>query len=241
MSDMQPTGDAERVIQSAPPLMAMAFRALVAEPNTGIGIVTGEGVPVYLNDQAARIFHGPDARAEQYIGRPWSEYMPPDWVEQRLKVFRQMIVHGKPVLMRSIWRDFQHFTWVSHIQFEPDPADRFTSEPAPDLFLTITRRVGTDEEAERLAPKSEYEEVESEVVRLKKLDVLSDRELEVLALLGQGLSLKEAARVLFRSEKTIERHRDSIHSKLHVGDRAELVKIATRAGLTLSDAERPRV
>lgn len=223
-------------------LAGAAFRALTTDPQMGVGVITLSGKIAYLNDQAARIFHGAEARAAQYVGRTWSDHMPPEWVRERLEVLGRVNLTGKPALMRTVWRDFQHFTWITLIDREPEATDRFSVEDDPEpIFLTITRRIGGDEEAERLVPKDEHDEVESGVVRLKKLNRLSDRELEVLSLLGQGLSVKETAKILFRAEKTIERHRDSIHAKLEVSDRAELVKVAVRAGLTLADAEKSRV
>jgi DNA-binding CsgD family transcriptional regulator len=255
---IDPTVNAREIAQGMPgsPILAHSFRMLTAEPSTGVGILTLDGQIVYLNAQAARIFHGPEAKAEDYVGLWWRDHMPAGWVEERLKVFRTMLVHGKPVLMRTLWRDFQQFTWISHIEPESETLDSHTAEElstgtdrhtvgaalrGPDHFLTITRRASGDDEAEHLVAQSEYELVESEVMRLKALAKLSPRELEVLALLGQGLSVKETAKVLFRSEKTVERHRDSIHQKLHASDRADLVKMALRAGLTVEDAERERV
>jgi DNA-binding CsgD family transcriptional regulator len=243
--DLVPTTKAGEIAAQAPGVLSQAFRMLTGEPSTGVGVLTLDGRILYLNDQAARIFHGPDAKAAQFAGRSWRDHMPPDWVSERLEVLRTMLVHGKPVLMRNLWRDFQHFTWISHIEPEMadalDATDAEAAPPSTDLFLTITRRAASDEEAERLIAGSEYETIESGVIRLKSLANLSPRELEVLALLGQGLSVKEVAKTLFRSEKTIERHRDAIHQKLHASDRAELVKVALRAGLTVEDAEKPRV
>ena len=53
---------------------------------------------------------------------------------------------------------------------------------------------------------------------------LTDRERDVLSLLVEGNSNKEAARLLNLSPKTIERHRANIMRKLGVGSFAELVR-----------------
>jgi DNA-binding NarL/FixJ family response regulator len=94
---------------------------------------------------------------------------------------------------------------------------------------------------EELAHESETKVMVSGVARLGDLDVLSPRELEVLALLGQGLSIKEIAGILFRSEKTIGRHRDSIGAKLGLRNKVELADMARRAGLKIEDVGRERV
>ncbi len=83
--------------------------------------------------------------------------------------------------------------------------------------------------------------VESDVIRLGELDALSPRELEVLALLGQGLSIKEIARTLHRSVKTIERHRGSIGTKLQMSKGLVIADVAREAGLLMDDAARKRV
>lgn len=58
------------------------------------------------------------------------------------------------------------------------------------------------------------------------LSCLSDRELEVLRLIGDGLSTGDIARELCRSVKTIEAHRANIKEKLSLKNSAELVRFA---------------
>lgn len=81
----------------------------------------------------------------------------------------------------------------------------------------------------------------SAIVELGDLSVLTPRELAVLALLGEGLTLKQIAERLHRSFKTIDNHRASIGRKLRESDRVGLSKLALEAGLTLGDAELKRV
>lgn len=232
----QPTTDAGVLASQVPEVGQAAFAALASEPTTGVGVISLDGQIVYLNDQAARIFHGESAKAGDYVGRFWHDHMPAEWVSERLRILRAILIHERPVLMRTIWRGYQHFTWITRIEREAD-ADAST----PELFLTITRRAASDEEAERLRPSTDFEEIESGVMRLGKLDVLSLRELEIVALLGQGLTVKEAASILHRSEKTIDNHRTHIHEKLRLGDRVALAEVARRAGLSLADSTRTRV
>jgi two-component system, NarL family, response regulator NreC len=63
------------------------------------------------------------------------------------------------------------------------------------------------------------------------LDALSDREREVLEMVGQGLNNNEIGEKLGLSHKTIARHRERIMSKLNMHSRTELVKFAIRSGL----------
>ena len=61
---------------------------------------------------------------------------------------------------------------------------------------------------------------------------LTDREREVLQLLAEGKSTKEAAKILFVSVKTIEGHRSKIMQKLNIHHMAGLIKFAIKEGLT---------
>jgi DNA-binding NarL/FixJ family response regulator len=58
------------------------------------------------------------------------------------------------------------------------------------------------------------------------VDRLSDRELEVLELLGRGFGTKEIAAELHLSVKTIETHRAHIKEKLGFRDAGEMVRFA---------------
>src|SRR5438552_5207075 len=64
-----------------------------------------------------------------------------------------------------------------------------------------------------------------------KIDSITNRELEVLALVTEGLRSKEIAQRLFISESTVTHHLSSIFSKLEVSDRMELMLYAFRHGL----------
>jgi NarL family two-component system response regulator LiaR len=62
-------------------------------------------------------------------------------------------------------------------------------------------------------------------------DDLTPRELEVLALIAEGLNNKEIAQELVISEKTVKNHINNIFSKLHVNDRSQAILYAIRKGL----------
>ena len=58
------------------------------------------------------------------------------------------------------------------------------------------------------------------------IDRLSDRELQVLSLIGRGLSSREVADGLGLSVKTIETHRQSLKRKLNLATNAQLLQYA---------------
>ena len=62
---------------------------------------------------------------------------------------------------------------------------------------------------------------------------LTQRETEVLELIGRGYSTAKIAETLNRSTKTIEWHRASIGNKLNASNRVELARIAISSGLTV--------
>jgi DNA-binding NarL/FixJ family response regulator len=61
---------------------------------------------------------------------------------------------------------------------------------------------------------------------------LTQRETEVLALIGQGLNNQEIAQRLVVSEATVKTHINNLFSKIGVRDRAQAVVYAMRHGLT---------
>ena len=62
-------------------------------------------------------------------------------------------------------------------------------------------------------------------------DLLTDREKEVLQLLAQGRSNKEAATQLNVGLSTIETHRAKLMQKLNLHSTAEIVLYAVRKGI----------
>ena len=65
---------------------------------------------------------------------------------------------------------------------------------------------------------------------------LTDRELEILRLVGQGFSNKQIGKELFISDRTVQAHLSNIFAKLGVNTRTEAVMYAVRNGWI--DAER---
>jgi DNA-binding NarL/FixJ family response regulator len=76
----------------------------------------------------------------------------------------------------------------------------------------------------------------SEILRAKPaaegpLDQLTEREVEVLRLVAEGLSTKEIASRLDISSRTVETHRANLMRKLDLHSVARLVQFAIKAGL----------
>ena len=99
--------------------------------------------------------------------------------------------------------------------------------------------VGTRGHAEGEALSDEVRRIRARNDDLGELAALTPRELEILRLIGLGLSTNDIAKVLFRSVKTVEGHRVSLGSKLKISNRVELARIALRCGLITLDTPLP--
>lgn len=104
-------------------------------------------------------------------------------------------------------------------------------QAASDQLLVAVRRVldGGTYVSEALAntlisPRGE-EGARSAIVA-DPIDSLSNRELQVLSLIGRGLSSREAAGTLGVSVKTVESHRQSLKRKLNLATNAQLLQFA---------------
>jgi DNA-binding NarL/FixJ family response regulator len=64
---------------------------------------------------------------------------------------------------------------------------------------------------------------------------LTERELEVFRLLGQGLNNQEIARELWISESTVKTHVTRLFAKLNLRDRAQAVILAYESGFVSTD------
>lgn len=77
----------------------------------------------------------------------------------------------------------------------------------------------------KAAPKAEGEKPSS------RLNRLTQRELQILRMIGRGMPRGEIAAAIHRSPKTVDAHRSSIMDKLDLHDRVELARFAIREGL----------
>ncbi len=75
-------------------------------------------------------------------------------------------------------------------------------------------------------------------IETEKMDVITDRELEVLRLAAQGQSNRQIAEKLVLSPRTVQAHMANIFAKLQVGSRTEAVMTGLRKGwFKLEDVE----
>lgn len=110
----------------------------------------------------------------------------------------------------------------------------------PDVLLDAIHVVAEGEalltpKATRALLASLPEERTALPVDEESLQHLTVREREVVGLVGQGLSNDEIAEALFLSPLTAKTHVSRAMTKLHARDRAQLVAMAFKVGLTRLD------
>ena len=110
----------------------------------------------------------------------------------------------------------------------------------PDLLLDAIRVVAGGEalltpKATRALLASMNDESAPAVVDEDAVQHLTTREREVVGMVGRGLSNDEIAEVLYLSPLTGKTHVSRAMTKLHARDRAQLVALAFRTGLTTLD------
>jgi two-component system response regulator NreC len=100
------------------------------------------------------------------------------------------------------------------------------------VFLQATLAAWLLEDYRRLLVRSPARVVEGqEDHHAKGLEHLSEREIQVLQCVADGMTNIEIGEKLGISHKTVARHRERIMNKLDIHSTAELVKFAVRTGL----------
>jgi DNA-binding NarL/FixJ family response regulator len=105
-----------------------------------------------------------------------------------------------------------------------------SKQESPDKIIGALRQVlrGEIYLSSRMANRLLHRLAAGQSFETTPVDTLSDRELQVFEMIGQGLATKQIARKLALSHKTIEAHREKIKSKLNLKSGAELSRHATQ-------------
>jgi len=104
---------------------------------------------------------------------------------------------------------------------------------APEELLTAIRAAAENEVYiyPSLAKLLVRDFLNDEPKKTNELELLTEREIELLTHLADGATNNEIADTLHISPKTVSRHRENIMRKLHLRNRTELVKFAIRKGI----------
>lgn len=205
------------------------WEALVSDTESAVLVVDQEGTIHFANKAASAALTG---NGHGVTGRRFSEFVTSEFADERLSLARRVIETGKPVTLVGMFKGIWQRT-----SMRPLPPD----EKGRVNVLVVTTAGGPPGTKTVNAPANESV-VRAKIDDLGVLGTLTNREMEILKLIGEGLSTADIARRLHRSVKTIEWHRVSLGSKLGVTNRVELARIALRAGLTdLNDVAEPAV
>lgn len=199
------------------------LEVLSNDPTVGVWAVSRDMRVTYANTvSAGRVGLTP----EQAVGRHLREILPEEVVEQK-RAYAERVLRGERVSGRMVWRGQR--LWSDHLSVENEHGVR-------DEMVVVTR---VDRCVDELEGCREFEE--ADFVVLGELDVLTSREIEVLALLGKGMRTDDIAKHLTRSPKTIQRFQEGIRAKLGITDRCLLAQLARDRGLEQHHASLPRV
>lgn len=133
---------------------------------------------------------------------------------------------GLPVLVVSVHDE----SIYAEMAFRAGAAGYLMKEEALEKILTAVRKVlsGAVYVSEALQDKMIQQQVRGQSpANVSPVKTLSDRELEVLQLIGQWKGTRQIAAELHLSVKTIEYYREQIKKKLSLKNAAELTQFAT--------------
>jgi DNA-binding NarL/FixJ family response regulator len=136
--------------------------------------------------------------------------------------------------IRAIIREFPSARILALTTYEGDADIRRALEAGArgyllkDMLLTqVITAVRAVHRGERVIPSA----VAERLAEFPPRSDLTDREVEVLQLVARGLSNKEVARAIGRTNETVKIHLKNIFTKLDVAGRTEAVTMALSRGL----------
>ena len=189
------------------------FRALAEAAPVMIWEAGPDGLCTYFN-KAWLEFRG--RSLEQELGNGWIEGIHPDDRDLCLATYLKSLSTRQPFRMEYRLRYVTgEYRWVEKTGVPCYDGDSFFGfmGAAADVSGRKRAQFPPDDEAVRM------------------VFALTERERQVLVLIAQGKSTKEAAATLGISYKTADSHRSRILEKLGVHETASMVRYAIRAGL----------
>lgn len=178
------------------------------------------------------------------INKTLHELAPSEWADERVELIKLSIERQRTLYLLEILVGTRLCSTLLPIKLsdEHDKGDIPANEHGEHWICIMTVEAASPLMVDWLREKFSSEDiVEAQVIDLGKLSVLSPRELEVAALMGQGLRQKQIAERLHRSVSTVDRHRERIGEKLGITDRVQLVAMAREAALQVEDARKTQV
>lgn len=190
------------------------FRELVDGAPVMIWISGADAMCTFFN-RAWLEFRG--RKIEQEMGNGWMEGLHPDDRNHCLETYLKAFSARRPFrLQYRLQRANGEYCWIENVgvpMIEPESVFAGFMGIAVDVSDRWRRVFTPDEESVRI------------------VFALTERERQVLVLIADGKSTKEAAASLGISYKTADSHRSRVLEKLGVHETASMVRYAIRAGL----------
>lgn len=216
-----PRNDARSFVPADNPMLG----ALLSDPAVAVSLIAADGTMIFCNPQWDRLISmAHPGHGAQMTGLTLADIFPSDQAREFAELMQRSLEHKQPLVVRKLCGGRMFRSWLY-------PIEATGRAPFDRAMVLFSIRAEMIEEPPTDCLPQGAAAVEFRSVGMGPLEALSPRELEVLTLLAEGLTIREIAAKLHRSEKTIDKHRTSIHTKLGVHDRVALCDIARRAGL----------
>jgi PAS domain S-box-containing protein len=196
----------------ADPSCLAAFRTIIGDIECPVFVADGSGRYVVANHAFCELLGAPASRV---LGSRISDWFGSEVAAERRALREHVLRTGRAVHVTDMLRG-RRYTGVVR-PFEAPPLTGcilVTLQPRPPM---------EDERRAGLYPLKHHD--------LGPLSGLTKREMEILELIGQGLTQREIGARLGRTVKTIEAHRAALGRKLGARKNVNLVQIAMAAGM----------
>jgi DNA-binding NarL/FixJ family response regulator len=198
------------------------WTTFVDESSMPIFVVNHAGVVEMANLAGTQLLR--NAADERVIGKSLADLLGEDHARERLEHVQAVLSTGRTIVFEEMRRGKQIRCVMRAI-----PTANGSKSVLVTAYISALH-----------APyQNGYPTVRAKNNDAGKLGTLTTREVEILKLIGLGMSTIDIAKHLGRSVKTIEWHRVSLGEKLGVVNRVELARIAIAAGMVGLDEKAP--
>ncbi len=194
--------------------------ALTHDAEVGVLVVDTQGRIQFAN---AAVQGALGAGEVDLRGKSWHDLLPKDVADERVRCAEQVVRTSQPIALIGMIGGGCRCAIFRPVESDAHKGAR---------VLVICRPLTAMDREPKFDAVDGCAVVIAQFNDLGPLSALTEREFEVLAFIGEGLSTAEIAQRLHRSVKTVEWHRRLLGSKLEATNRVELARIAIRAGLT---------